>query len=854
MNGLCDDMEAAGNVCRRRWKGRRSSGVRPFLFPLTRAACRLPLWLSVAAVLLVPSFLQAVEPRTWPLDNPDHYTVSDADDIEVADGVGRLKLNDLSFYQVVPDDYDGEEEGDAEVELMHAGPLGLVELVQSGGIYAGSGTFLSRVFEKPSGSVWRMLDAAVGNAMLLGAAGEIPSDHDGLMALYHLDGNLSDATGGAGALSPPAGSLIFNPGRIGSGSLFIVLDRYATVPNANLLHGASEFTISVWAKADSFEKANDGIVFCRSDQPFGMCFNRTEGAQNAYARMGLTFGVAPVKLNAGQWYNFVMVYDGTKVEFYIDADMAASFPFSGSVVQGKNILLGRDTLYGADGSLRDFDELAIWNRALSAYEILQLYLRLRSVKFYARSGDSLPLGGDFAGPDGTMDTFYDGVLEPFAPSDAFNQAHDYAQYMAAFESDANQENTPSLESVTMVTSLGYGPGDYTVADFSEGDFSNVTNVPGRREHAFLGLAKQADGGYPATGTYQSRIINAGTPVTWTRIEWKPASTPLESGIDGLAGLYHLDGSWSDASGRNHPGSASATVTYTENAKVGRRSCRFDGTSAQVSIDGLGDVRTLEFWLRAREPAGGMMTFTGGTNVPIARVSLRNGWVETSGFTEPVTVYVNASSASPKLHSGWNHVALTLESGMGVTNLLVGVAGDRLRMDMDEMAVYDRTLTAGEIAAHYTYGHREIAGKALFSLRAANTEDGVKGKSFTGNFNDPAGSDLFGYAGQYVQYRVQFTGDGAATPGIYAVDLAYNVVNTNRDDSAEEFGLGTFVDDKTRYYGDQLALTDLGQVGPFGTRTAGDATWRGLWQMESETWGPGDTVLDSSGEGRHGTPS
>ena len=174
---------------------------------------------------------------------------------------------------------------------------------------------------------------------------------------------------------------------------------------------------------------------------------------------------------------------------------------------------GRDI---ADQANKYFDEAAIWDRALSPDEILSNYLRLRAVKFYVRSGLSSPPDGDFVGPDGTGSTYYDGVLKLFASSGGFDLSHPFAQYKATFESDALNAITPSLLSVSMLTSLGSGPVDYTVDDFSQGSFVNVTNAPRRRVSPFLGLAKQVNGGFPSSGAYVSRPIDVGVAATWTR--------------------------------------------------------------------------------------------------------------------------------------------------------------------------------------------------------------------------------------------------------------------------------------------------------------------------------------------------
>ncbi|HEC81506.1 MAG TPA: LamG domain-containing protein [Thermoplasmatales archaeon] len=76
---------------------------------------------------------------------------------------------------------------------------------------------------------------------------------------------------------------------------------------------------------------------------------------------------------AGNWYHIAGTYDGSTVKLYVNGDLIDSVPASGTMQDyGKNVYFGRFTNKNAytPGII---DEISIYNRALSASEIQQLY-------------------------------------------------------------------------------------------------------------------------------------------------------------------------------------------------------------------------------------------------------------------------------------------------------------------------------------------------------------------------------------------------------------------------------------------------------------------------------------------------
>ena len=74
-----------------------------------------------------------------------------------------------------------------------------------------------------------------------------------------------------------------------------------------------------------------------------------------------------VALGTGDWSHIAMTYDGSTQKLYVNGSLAASAALSGSINQDANSLLIGQFFNGM------LDEVAIYNRALSATEVKDHY-------------------------------------------------------------------------------------------------------------------------------------------------------------------------------------------------------------------------------------------------------------------------------------------------------------------------------------------------------------------------------------------------------------------------------------------------------------------------------------------------
>jgi len=161
------------------------------------------------------------------------------------------------------------------------------------------------------------------------------------------------------------------------------------------------------------------------------------------------------ELALNEWHHFTITYNNKNVQIYIngipDGESSSSQDFVDDTTT--HLLLGYfvPTNEYFNGTI---DEVAIYNRALSAEEILDHYKRgaLR-LKYHVRSCDDAACDTEqFVGPDGTTGTYYSELDNNSTTTPSFNLTNvsdnQYFQYKAYFETD-NSSYTPELKSVTI---------------------------------------------------------------------------------------------------------------------------------------------------------------------------------------------------------------------------------------------------------------------------------------------------------------------------------------------------------------------------------------------------------------------
>ena len=365
--------------------------------------------------------------------------------------------------------------------------------------------------------------------------------------------------------------------------------------------------------------------------------------------------------------------------------------------------------------------------------------------------------------------------------------------------------------------------DNSRAEFDSGTHQNTRWYDPRPGYAYndewLEIANTA----LATGVYTSHVFDARNVVSWTQLEWRPRRPtwkPLpdngateedyiygEADMGGNRLLLHLDESagataFSDTSGLGNDGACPATVSETcpIAGAAGRfnGALSFDGTLSQtVSITDTHDPLryALELWvypttvtdtsfiLRTDTPTETALHYSHLLGIVDGHFqhTLYDGAYHTITSTTPVTV------------NTWYHIVGTAESNGDMKLFVDGVqeaqldglgslwtSGDWFRLGstygptgtahyfsgrLDEVAVYSRTLSAGEVLDHYLRGALRLS----FEVRSCDNP-ACAGESWSGSYSEQTNTGLdwptvtFSPTitdNRYFQYRATLTTDAPA---------------------------------------------------------------------------------------------
>jgi hypothetical protein len=180
-------------------------------------------------------------------------------------------------------------------------------------------------------------------------------------------------------------------GKVGQALKFDGVSSYVqTYPNP--MNVGSQMTISVWVKPDAYP--NDGQIhevyrqeeLSETTNNYGGYLLSWRGDLNQRWDWGIRqsnvtskypYSPTTADVPAGVWTHLVLTADGTNVRGYINGVLKGTVSYDGTISDGRNLIIGAYAAVG--GSKARFfpgsiDEMRIYNRALSAAEVKQLYL------------------------------------------------------------------------------------------------------------------------------------------------------------------------------------------------------------------------------------------------------------------------------------------------------------------------------------------------------------------------------------------------------------------------------------------------------------------------------------------------
>ncbi|MFL2923205.1 MAG: LamG-like jellyroll fold domain-containing protein, partial [Limisphaerales bacterium] len=209
---------------------------------------------------------------------------------------------------------------------------------------------------------------------------------DGLVAYYPFDGDAKDASGNGN--DGETNNTSFGPNRFGqqaSAALFDGISDYVEISDAQTLQ-VNNFSISLWVLPGLADTS--GGLFCKGSGLSGQIGYRMEldGGKPylIWSRMGsITADTGYVTANnylaSSRWHQIIGVKNGSEMSIYIDGvPLVTKGGFSASFNNSSPVFIGAgNDSYTPSKPLNflkgSIDEARLYNRALSATEVAQLY-------------------------------------------------------------------------------------------------------------------------------------------------------------------------------------------------------------------------------------------------------------------------------------------------------------------------------------------------------------------------------------------------------------------------------------------------------------------------------------------------
>lgn len=207
------------------------------------------------------------------------------------------------------------------------------------------------------------------------------SINNGLVANYLFNGDLKDQTNYQNH-GTPRGSVAYGMDRFGSkcGAVeFNGRDAFISVPSSRSLESpVSSVTISVWFKTHrNSDKMQWFTIACKgtdSNESQNSPQYRLQGTSMTLSLNTDFTEFINLPIQNDTWYHYVMTWTGTLVTSYLNGRQVFTYPYSDKLsANSQPLYIGRDIPGTDEFFFGSMDQLQIYNRALSANEVNQLF-------------------------------------------------------------------------------------------------------------------------------------------------------------------------------------------------------------------------------------------------------------------------------------------------------------------------------------------------------------------------------------------------------------------------------------------------------------------------------------------------
>jgi hypothetical protein len=179
-------------------------------------------------------------------------------------------------------------------------------------------------------------------------------------------------TGNNGNPVSIASSTFYAPGKIGQGARFDGVNDSVVVPDNSSINPTGSMSWGGWTYRFS-NVANQSPINKITIGTLGyMLYSGISSAQQCYG-----YGLTPTFINdviivpKNTWVHYMCVYDGSTLKIYRNGELGNSSAVTGSITHTTNPL--KIGTYGSTSFDGKVDDMRVYNRALSAQEVQQLY-------------------------------------------------------------------------------------------------------------------------------------------------------------------------------------------------------------------------------------------------------------------------------------------------------------------------------------------------------------------------------------------------------------------------------------------------------------------------------------------------
>ncbi len=200
--------------------------------------------------------------------------------------------------------------------------------------------------------------------------------NDGLVGYWPFEGGSYEDFSGNEHHGIQNGSPVLVEGKVGD-ALHFTGGQRVTVGTWDPAEGTGQMSLSVWVKWDGLTGGYMGVMAKRDGWADGqvrwylegndVTGNHTFGSYNLFPWFDTN--IPPI----GEWQHFMVTFDGTNAEMYVDGVSKGVQAFQLGSAVNAGIVIGCVEPNGANPYNGAIDEPALWNRALTAAEVAELY-------------------------------------------------------------------------------------------------------------------------------------------------------------------------------------------------------------------------------------------------------------------------------------------------------------------------------------------------------------------------------------------------------------------------------------------------------------------------------------------------